>query len=152
MAVNDISWNLNQPVSKARMLETKNKKGDKLTVTYAPISKELLESQMPHLKKGDKIVVLYNRGQVVYAEPIMGTRVNSLLQALDRGLDKTVPQELSSDIYTQIGFFNKPQTRQELANKFEKHKLTFRELLGDHSRFEGGLHKKEGIWHYNLGS
>ena len=57
-----------------------------------------------------------------------------------------------SIVYALIGSFLRKNDRLKMVKKFEANKLKYKELLGDHCYFEGGLHLEKKIWTYSLGS
>lgn len=108
--------------------------------------------RLPGFKKGDVVALVYDQSNVVFTEKITSGTIGGLLEAIDRGMRSYIPSDLNKKVYTLIGYFIHGKNRLLLSKKFERGKLTPKDLLGDHHFMEGGIRRIKGVWVYATGS
>lgn len=146
----NISWRINQPLSDLQIYDGK-------TADYVTDKKEIdayLNQTVP-IKSGDKVVVLYVDGLPAITVPVTGTKLINVLRAIEKGVNQVITDSDFNNtmiVYKTIGNFFHKKDRLNLVNKFESKKLKVKDLLGDHIFYEGGLHRKNHVWLYGLGS
>lgn len=121
-----------------------------------PLTKETLNQKIA-IKKGDKVALFYNEEGPVYTEPINGSTLKDVLNAIERGLNKTIPNddlEIRRIVYDKICYFFSGKNRLDLIKKYEKGILKSIDLIkGGRDFYEGNLKRlKNGIWIYGTGS
>lgn len=149
MAGQHISWNINHPVSKAKLWDSK--KNDFVTIPPGMLDKKVA------VRKGDRITILFQDGKPLFTEPLGAAKtLRGVFTSIERGLDRKIPKDkfdVREKVYRQIAAFFHYKHRMPLVKKFEAGILKVRDLLGDHVFWEGGLKRgKGGIWTYGLGS
>lgn len=142
----NITWSLRQPLNEAQYYKNDP---DPMSVPVSVWNTKL------NIRKNDKVAVLYDDEEPVIFEPIRGSTIGSLFAALDRGLNKIIPNNRDNTkiVYSSIGNWLKSKDRLELAKLFERNKLTPRNLLGDHDFYNGSMQRDNGgVWNYYLES
>ena len=146
MDENQIQWILDRPLDTACF-----RTNDYKEIKIPPAVWNIKKSVMP----GDKIVLIYDDNEIVFTEPIRGSTLKSILKSLERGLNRKLKNNnlhTIKNVYKLIGLFFKKDKRLELAKKFEMNDLCIKDLLGDHTFYEGHLRRNGGVWIYGVGS
>lgn len=146
---NDISWIITEPLSKAKIYIHTNTGDD----NFIPVPKNILDTTKP-IKSGDRVALLWDRGEPVYFANVRGSTTKSILTAVEKGMKEHIPvtYENTKIVYKIIGNFLRKPMRQELVKKYESGKITPADLAGDHVFFEGNISRKNHIWAFGLGS
>jgi len=153
--MDDIAWNINQPLPEAKFYDEKTK-------TFTELPKSWLDKRVQGARPGLKVAILprtFEKEDEKYfwLEPVRGPPTyKNLLNALYRGMHKPLPLQKVKGaymvphwVYAQIGWHF--QNRVALAEKYERGELTAAELASDHVYFEGGQ-IKDGIFWPSFGS
>lgn len=144
--INQISWNMQYPLSKAIIFVNKELNYVKL----AHFEKQL-NLKLP-IKKNDNVSLLGWRDDAVIK--LKGNRVIDFLETIDNGLEKIINKnntKAQTFIYEWISNIKSSELRKKLITKFENGKLTLRNILFDYY-FEGHLVKKRNTWYFSIGS
>jgi hypothetical protein len=143
--ISEVSWNINCHPDEA--------------CTYVkdesfPLSDSILNIK---LRSKNLISLLWLDSKPVFTVEFTGSTFKDWMNTLYEGLNREIIKEhisieSISIVYALIGSFLRENDRLKMVKKFEANKLKYKELLGDHCYFEGGLHLEKKIWTYSLGS
>ncbi|AYV84207.1 MAG: hypothetical protein Hyperionvirus19_31 [Hyperionvirus sp.] len=155
MALGDFYWVIANPLSSIKLIDTI---GDEFCYDsnggfkFLEVPESLLKMKMP-IKKNDRVRISTDCNEIT--ELIVGDTIGDFLRAIERGLNRkpnSDNSQISEYVYARIGMFGDKKYQSRLIKKFKNGTLQYRDLLGDHIFWEGGLERENGLWCYSVGS
>lgn len=145
--IDDIEWDMTSLYTEACLGYTSAK-----VPAPIPIPKRMWDADIPGMKSGDQVVLLYSAHKPLLVAPIQGgVTLKSMLRSIQRGMRVPIEHKQAKALIKKLPIAESYGNL--LVMQAKKGLLRPWHLLGDHRFFEGNLRRSNvGVWTYWTGS